>query len=326
MSIIKFIIILAIVSVVTSRLGESRHLQEAVAATEFPKPPRTGWVNANLPYWSEAIPAGQSQAMPFVYPITFGSYPMTYFKSIENFTLVDINNKTIQLTLKDPAEIDFEGKELDETRNAIKNATNEQIKTVHNWDAVPVAQILDEVLTAYNLKNDLATQQRLNQIINRVVWDASVIITYYKVKWNVPRPNQVDKNLETHLCTHRGPTYPSAVAGIAQAATTVLTYFFPGEKARLDAVALEGANSRVTGGVHFASDSAEGLKLGQQIGEAIVAVLKEEVDGMKNPIDHAFAPIDFDPGYHMLRNFHTSALNCSTSIVTKIGQDLALQP
>jgi membrane-associated phospholipid phosphatase len=106
--------------------------------------------------------------------------------------------------------------------------------------------------------------------------DAFVMSWFFKYLWDVARPNQYNRNLSTVLFTPRFPSYPSAHATVAGCADVILRYFFPPESYRIKALMEECAQSRLYAGVHFQADNDEGLKLGRQIGEMVVGVLRRQ--------------------------------------------------
>jgi membrane-associated phospholipid phosphatase len=61
------------------------------------------------------------------------------------------------------------------------------------------------------------------------------------------------------------PAYPSNHAAVSQGIASIIADEFPAERARLDALALEAALSRVYGGIHYWFDGLAGLELGRQI-------------------------------------------------------------
>lgn len=88
------------------------------------------------------------------------------------------------------------------------------------------------------------------------------------------RPNQLDDELATFLCTPRHPTYPSGHAAVAGAAAVILSYYFPAERRQLQQLAEEAAQSRLYAGVHFPIDNEQGLRLGSQVGELVTRQLQ----------------------------------------------------
>ena len=84
---------------------------------------------------------------------------------------------------------------------------------------------------------------------------------------------EFDPGFAPVLVTPGFPSYVSGHATISAAAAAVLGHFWPAQAARFDGLAREAAMSRLWGGIHFRSDNDEGLRLGQSIGQEVVARL-----------------------------------------------------
>ncbi|MEC1070287.1 vanadium-dependent haloperoxidase, partial [Priestia megaterium] len=111
---------------------------------------------------------------------------------------------------------------------------------------------------------------------NAAINDTFVITWFLKYLWDVARPNQYGRNLSTVLITPRFPSYPSAHATIAGCSEILLSYLFPSESARIKNLMKESAQSRLYAGVHFKVDNDEGLRLGRQIGETVVKLMRSQ--------------------------------------------------
>jgi hypothetical protein len=134
--------------------------------------------------------------------------------------------------------------------------------------------------------------------------DCFVVTWHLKYKLDVARPNQLDQDLGTVVCTPIHPTYPSGHSVVAGCSERILSYFFPAEKARLHELAKECADARFYGGVHFPIDNEEGLKLGRKIGELVVKKLAEQDNAAGMEVDVPFREdrnADLPPGpYHQV--------------------------
>lgn len=95
------------------------------------------------------------------------------------------------------------------------------------------------------------------------------------------RPVQFDRNLPTVVVTPRFPAYPSAHATLAGCTETMLSNFFPSESQIIKRIMEESAQSRLYAGVHFKVDNDEGLRLGRQIGEIVVKLLRNQNQNIK---------------------------------------------
>lgn len=65
-----------------------------------------------------------------------------------------------------------------------------------------------------------------------------------------------------------------------------MSYFFESESRRLKELAEQCAISRLYAGVHFPIDNEQDLRLGRQIGEIVVSILKQQADGNQAQIDY----------------------------------------
>jgi len=84
---------------------------------------------------------------------------------------------------------------------------------------------------------------------------------------------ELDAGFAPLLVTPGFPSYVSGHSTISAAAAVVLGHFWPAETPRFERLAQEAAMSRLWGGIHFRSDNDEGYRLGQSIGQEVVARL-----------------------------------------------------
>ena len=84
------------------------------------------------------------------------------------------------------------------------------------------------------------------------------------------RPIGLIPGFASTIITPNFPSYISGHSTVSGASATVLARFFPGDGARLTAMAEEAAISRLYGGIHWRSDNEMGLVVGRQVGELAV--------------------------------------------------------
>ncbi|MGM0843402.1 MAG: vanadium-dependent haloperoxidase [Bacillota bacterium] len=259
--------------------------------------------------WSEIPYAGESS--PPRDPVTpsAGSWPLIFLKRNRDGDIVTPRGKKVEHTLQHPDFIDFE-KELAVVKKTLKTLTPEQRKiAVYYGTGVPTKQwtpVIDRLIDTYNVSPTGAAQ--IQAYVHGAINDAMVATWDLKYKWDVARPNQYDRTLETLICTPRFPAYPSGHAVVSGCAEVILSYFFPREASKLNRVANDDANSRLFGGVHFPSDNREGLRLGRTVGKSVINHIKNESGfdprmisrSYKNanlsPEDYRqFIPYDFPP-------------------------------
>jgi len=99
-------------------------------------------------------------------------------------------------------------------------------------------------------------------------WDAAYYYSY-------PRPSQVDANIKTNGLPNL-PSYVSSHSTFSGAAASVLTYLFPQEAERIDAMAAEASLSRIYAGIHYRFDCEAGLQCGKNIGSLAVTLGKAD--------------------------------------------------
>ncbi|PTX59058.1 PAP2 superfamily protein [Melghirimyces profundicolus] len=143
--------------------------------------------------------------------------------------------------------------------------------------------IIDRLIDTYGFSPPRAA--RVLAATQAAINDAFVVVWYLKYLWDVARPNQLDRSLATILCTPRFPAYLSGHAVMAATAAGVLSHFFPPESKRLHELARECAISRLYAGVHFPVDNNQGLRLGRQIGNIAVNILRKQRNSAGKRID-----------------------------------------
>lgn len=233
-----------------------------------------------LPYAGETMPPTNPEQ-----PLA-GSWPMYYLKRSSAGGLADLRGNPIELKIKDPNNIKWD-KQLKKVQETLEELTPEQITIAKYWGTgVPTKQItpiIDRLIDTYGFTPSKAA--RVLAAVHAGINDAGVVTWYLKFKWLVARPNQLDHDLATVLCTPRHPTYPAGHAVVAGCAATILSYFFPPETERLFDLANQCGLSRLYAGVHFPKDISEGHRLGHQIGEIVIENLKNQNDSTGKPID-----------------------------------------
>lgn len=243
----------------------------------------------NVPrYWSQLSYAGEERVPPAEDPKS-GSWPTYFIRRDKYGRFTDRDGNPIAFKIRQPdISIDFEGEQLDIVKKTLENITKHQIRIAKYWGTGPATKqwtpIIDRLIDTYGITAPRAA--RILAATQAAFNDAFVVSWYFKFLWNIARPNQLDQNLATILCTPRHPTYPSGHATVAGCAQVVLSYFFQSEADRLKELAEECALSRLYAGVHFPIDNDEGLSLGRGIGEIVVGILEKQYEGDFSRIDY----------------------------------------
>ena len=240
-------------------------------------------------HWTDLPYAGEDKPPSNPVDPLAGSWSTEYIQLNADGQLKDRNGKTIDLDIQNPNNIKW-NQQLKVVQETLENITDEQIQIAKYWGAgAPTKQwtpIIDRLIDTYGVTPPMAG--RILKAVHSGINDTTVVTWYVKFRYNVARPNQLDHDLTTILCTPRFPTYVAGHASVAGCAEVILSYFFPSESSRLKALAEEAALSRLYAGVHFPVDLEDGLKLGRQIGHIVVHTLKKEENSASEKIDVPF--------------------------------------
>jgi membrane-associated phospholipid phosphatase len=106
--------------------------------------------------------------------------------------------------------------------------------------------------------------------------DAMIATWESKYHYNRPRPSELYHKLPTARPVPNSPSYPSEHAAAAQAAASLLAYFFPADAASFQSMAEQAGWSRVLAGLQFPSDYTAGLDLGKKVAEQVIAKAKAD--------------------------------------------------
>jgi membrane-associated phospholipid phosphatase len=166
---------------------------------------------------------------------------------------------------------------LEEVRHYSDTRTGQQLHIAQHWanhqgTYAPAGRwnaIAAELVTSHNLSEHDAV--RVFALLNMAMMDAGIAVWDAKYAYWCIRPSQVDPAITTPVGLPNFPAYPSGHSGFSGAASDVLGYLFPSERARLRAMADEVAMSRLYGGVHFRFDNEVGLQVGRAVAEMAIA-------------------------------------------------------
>ncbi len=134
----------------------------------------------------------------------------------------------------------------------------------YRWNEILIAQATRAATNAIRIG-------RAQALLNVAIYDALVAAWYAKYLHERPRPGECNPVLTTLIPTPQSPSYPSAYAVAAGAASTVLAYLYPTEAASYTSQAELAGLSRLQAGVNYRSDVVAGLALGRAIGAQVVA-------------------------------------------------------
>ena len=166
---------------------------------------------------------------------------------------------------------------LAEVRQIADTRTTEQDSIAKFW-ALPVGTIGAQGF--FNrLASELAVSFRRSEretahafaLLNMAAFDAIVASHEAKYFYWLLRPSQADPLISRAIGLPNFPAYPSNHSALAASAATVLGAIFPSERRQLDALAEEGAISRLYGGIHYRFDTEAGLSLGRKVAAWVLA-------------------------------------------------------
>ena len=169
------------------------------------------------------------------------------------------------------------------------NLTPDQKRKATFWaggQGTPLpAGVWNNVVLAY-LRDKKPTEpqaERVMGLVNVAMDDAGVAAWDTKYAYWDPRPENgiqdsgIDPNWKPYIDTPFFPSYISGHATYSGAASEVLSWLFPESAADFRAKAMEAANSRLWGGIHWKFDNEVGLDVGKKIGA--LATERAKTDG-----------------------------------------------
>ena len=112
--------------------------------------------------------------------------------------------------------------------------------------------------------------------MNMAIMDAGISCWDAKYYYHYPRPIQTIPGFKTILGTPNFPSYTSGHSTFSAAASTVLSYVFPQEKALCEKWANEAAESRIYGGIHYRFDAEVGITQGKAVAEYALEKMKND--------------------------------------------------
>jgi membrane-associated phospholipid phosphatase len=135
---------------------------------------------------------------------------------------------------------------------------------------------LNQKLFEYRLDTNPPRAARAYALVGVACYEATVACWDAKFFYWTARPNQFDSTIETVLPTYPIPDYPSGHATTLGGTAEVLSYLFPRDATFFRSRAEENAASRMWAGIHFRSACESGLKLGRDVGQAVIDRAKQD--------------------------------------------------
>jgi membrane-associated phospholipid phosphatase len=131
-------------------------------------------------------------------------------------------------------------------------------------------EVTNRKIFEYNLTINAPRAARVYALKSIAAYDAEVACWDAKFTYWGIRPYEYDTTYQPLLGQPPFPGYPSGHATLSNSMATVLAYLFPDDAPYFMNKALECAESRFEGGIHFRTDNTVGLDLGSKIGHTVV--------------------------------------------------------
>lgn len=181
-----------------------------------------------------------------------------------------------------PGTAEFE-ENARELQDILDNLTTEQRKIANWWSDglgtyTPPGhwnRFAKEFIVKYQM-NPLRSARTL-AYMNMAIMDAGISCWDAKYYYHYPRPIQAIPGFKTILGTPNFPSYTSGHSTFSAAAAEILSYIFPAEASLCNTWALEAAESRIYGGIHYRFDAEVGVDQGKAVAEFTLA--KAQADG-----------------------------------------------
>lgn len=137
-----------------------------------------------------------------------------------------------------------------------------------HWNEIAINEAISAKLS------DIAAA-RVFAHLNMAQADAFIAAWDAKYHYWTARPITAAKlllgvTLTPAILTPPFPSYVSGHAAFSGAAAQILGRYFPEQAAKLNAMALEAAESRLLGGIHFRHDNDDGLQLGRNVAQKVL--------------------------------------------------------
>lgn len=174
--------------------------------------------------------------------------------------------------LKDAQELKDYAKNMTEEKRKIANWWSDGLGTYTppgHWN-----RLANDFIIGYK-QNPLRSARTL-AYMNMAIMDAGISCWDTKYFYHYPRPIQTIKGFKTILGTPNFPSYTSGHSTFSAAAALVLGYIFPNEAAQCKKWAVEAAESRIYGGIHYRFDSEAGLTQGEAVGSYTIDKAKND--------------------------------------------------
>jgi hypothetical protein len=155
-------------------------------------------------------------------------------------------------------------------RRISDSRTYEQIGIARYWENLTGAftagvwnELARNAIAAHGLSE--AESARVLALMHMAGFDALLACHESKYVYWVPRPTQLDPQIQLAIAAPNHPSYPSNHACISGAMALVLDAKFPDQRGRYAAMGRQAGESRIYAGIHYRIDVDEGLTIAQKV-------------------------------------------------------------
>lgn len=149
--------------------------------------------------------------------------------------------------------------------------TPQQIKQINEEapDLVPV--FLAEFATS------LQKKPKTTKMLREALIDVDYFLFAEKIALLRPRPHQVDGRIHPAIAVPKHPAFPSGHGGESAAIALLLAKLIPQQSSHLNTFAQSVGHNREIAGVHYPSDTQEGVRIGQMTAKLLLETPKFNV-------------------------------------------------
>jgi membrane-associated phospholipid phosphatase len=182
------------------------------------------------------------------------------------------------LRLPPPPDAATTATEIQWIKQSEANLSQTALQQIAYWNAGAPGYHWMELTEQLAVSEGLSTplQTRALALVAAAIYDSTVAAWDSKYFYMRQYPSQIDPTVSTVVAPPASPSYPSEHAVTAAAAATVLAYLFPDQASMLTQMEDQAAESRILAGVAFPSDVFNGIDMGTQAGQAVIAYAKAD--------------------------------------------------
>ncbi|HEX4956572.1 MAG TPA: phosphatase PAP2 family protein [Lacibacter sp.] len=167
-------------------------------------------------------------------------------------------------------------KDMEELKNFKQTHRSMANAFYHDSHAI-WGDLLDKKIFEHNLHLNAPRAARLYAISGIGYYDGFVSCFDAKYAYWGIRPEQYDTSFKPLLFQSPPfPGYPSGHAAVSSVIAELYAYFFPEDAVHFRKLAMDVAESRFQGGIHFRTDNEVALELGKKVAAYIIEKVKQD--------------------------------------------------